>query len=203
MKNQEALWNSLYSKGLSWKRMNKIQENLKDKLVLELGVGNGKTLKSILEHSPKHVTAIDISEEAINLVKKSISSEKVSYITGDILKTKIKEKFDVIVCYYLLNNFREKDRKKVIREMILMLKKDGIILFEDFALGDLREKGKEIGNNTIEKQNGLICHFFTKKEIIKLFNGFDIEMRERIFSPIRKNKHIQRKIISARIIRTR
>ncbi len=203
MKNQENLWNSLYAKGLSWKKTNKIQENLKDKLVLELGVGNGKTLKSILEHDPKHVTAIDISGEAINLVKKSINSEKVSYITGDFLKTKIKDKFDIIVCYYFLNNFKEKDRKEVVTKIISMLDKKGIILFEDFALGDLREKGKEIGDNTREKQNGLICHFFSKEEIRKLFKGFDIEMRERIFSPIRKNKEIQRKIISAKIIRTR
>ncbi len=203
MKNQKTLWNSLYSKGLFWKKTNKIQENLKDKLVLELGVGNGKSLKAILEHNPKHVTAIDISEEAINLVEKSINSERVSYITGDILKTKIKDKFEVIVCYYFLNNFKERDMKKVVEKISSMLNKNGIILFEDFASGDLREKGKEIGNNTIEKQNGLICHFFSKEEIKELFNGFNVELMEREFNPIRKNKEIQRKIISARIIRTR
>lgn len=203
MKNQKTLWNSLYSKGLFWKKTNKIQENLKDKLVLELGVGNGKSLKAILEHNPKHVTAIDISEEGIDLVKKSINSENVSYITGDILKIKIKDKFDVIVCYYFLNNFKEKEKEKAVRNIISMLNKKGIILFEDFASGDLREKGKDIGNNTIEKQNGLICHFFNKEEVKKLFKGFNVKLIEREFNPIRKNKELQRKIISARIIRTR
>ena len=203
MKNQKTLWNSLYSKGLFWKKTNNIQENLKDKLVLELGVGNGKSLKAILGHNPKHVTAIDISEEAINLVEKSINSERVSYISGDILKTKIKDKFDVIVCYYFLNNFKEKDMKKVVEKIRSMLNKKGIILFEDFASGDLREKGKEIEKNTIEKQNGLICHFFDKKEVKELFKEFNVELMEREFNPIRKNKEIQRKIISARIIRTR
>lgn len=202
MKKQVKLWNYLYSKGLSWKKTNQIKENLKDKSILELGVGNGKSLKSILEKNPKHVTAIDISKEAINLVKKSINSEKVSYIQEDFLKIGFKNKFDVIVCYYFLNNFKEKERKKAVENMKGLLKDKGIILFEDFGTGDLREKGKEIEKNTIQKQNGLICHFFDKDEVIELFKGFDIKIKEKSFNPIRKNKDIQRKIISVNI-RTR
>lgn len=202
VKNQQDIWNILYKKGLSWKKTNKIEENLKGKLVLELGVGNGKSLKSILEQNPKHVTAIDISEEAINLVKKSVISERVSYINEDILKVKIKGKFEVIVCYYFLNNFKEKQRKQVAREIISKLDKKGIILFEDFAKGDLRQKDNPLEKNTILKQNGLICHFFEKEEIKKLFNGLNIKIEEKTFNPIRKHKSLKRKIIKA-IIRTR
>lgn len=203
VKNQKKIWDILYKKGLNWKKTNKIQEKLKCKLVLELGVGNGKSLKHILEQNPQHVVAIDISEEAINLAKKSVISNKVSYISQDFMKYRSNKKFDAIVCYYFLNNFKERERKKAVENMKGMLKDEGIILFEDFAFGDLRENGNEIEKNTIEKQNGLICHFFTIQEIKDLFNGFEVKIKEKTFNPIRKDKNVQRKIISAKILRTR
>lgn len=202
MKNQEKTWDLLYSKGLAWKKTSKLNYRLKDKSVLELGSGNGKTLKAIIEKNPKHITVIDISKEAIILSKKTFGSNQISYIHSDFLKANFKKKFDVITCYYFLNNLEEEDRVKAARKIVSLLDKNGIILFEDFGVGDMRESGKEIENNTFEKKNGIICHFFDKKEIEILFPGFKTKINEKTLSPVRKDKSLNRKIIRAEV-RTR
>jgi ubiquinone/menaquinone biosynthesis C-methylase UbiE len=200
MEKQEKVWDSLYKKGLKWKKETlKLDKSIQGKVVLELGVGNGKTLRTTLNQNPKHVTALDISKEAINLAKEKIKSDRVTFLKTDFLEFSRKGKFDIIVCYYFLNNFKEKERKEAIGKMKSMLEENGIILFEDFSIGDYRQKGREIEKNTIQKQNGLICHFFTENELEELFNGMNIEVKERGFSPIRTDKTIQRKIISATI----
>jgi len=105
MKNQEPIWDHLYVRGLSWKKSTTgLKKVMRNKDVLELGVGNGKTLKSIIVQKPKKVTAIDISSEAIKMAKESIKSDKVIFVKSDFLKFKTKHKFEVIVCYYFLNN---------------------------------------------------------------------------------------------------
>lgn len=179
-----------------------IKEIIYKKSVLELGVGNGKTLKTILSQKPKEVVALDISQEALKKAKESIKSDKIIFLKSDILSLNINKKFDIIVCYYFLNNFKKKNRIKVIKKIKSLLKQNGTILFEDFAVGDFRAKRyiKKIEKNTIQKQNGLICHFFEKDEIIDLFNDFkNIKIEEKTFKPIRRDSSIKRKIIKATI----
>ena len=174
MKKQKIIWDRLYEKGLTWKKISKLEHNLTNKLILELGVGNGKTLKSILNQSPKKVIAIDISKEAIKSIKMRIKILSLKIV--DFLKLNTENKFDVIVCYYFLNNFNKKQRKEAVEKMKKLLNKNGVILFEDFAVGDFRQKGREIEENTVEKQNRIICHFFQKKEIEEMFKDFDIKI---------------------------
>lgn len=201
MKKQESVWNELYKKGLIWKRENvKIKEIMMRKSVLELGVGNGKTLKSIIYQKPKEITAIDISKEAINVALKSVKYDNIEFLEDDFLNFKTDKRWDVIVCYYFLNNFKKNERIKAVKKMKELLNNKGRILFEDFNVGDLRQKGKIIEKNTIERQNGLICHFFEKKEILNLFKDFGkIQIKEKILFPIRTDKKLKRKIINASI----
>ena len=52
MKSQEYIWNELYKNRLSWKKETKGLPNIiKGKDVLELGAGNGKTLRAIIKQS--------------------------------------------------------------------------------------------------------------------------------------------------------
>ena len=200
MQKQENVWNDLYKKGLKWRKETiKLDKGIKGKFVLELGVGNGKTLQTIIIQNPKKVLAIDISKEAINLAKKEVKSKIVTFLRKDFLKFNTKDRFDIIICYYFLNNFKQKQRKVAIEKMKSMLEDKGIILFEDFMVRDYRQKGKEIEPNTIQKSNGIVCHFFTKNEIRGLFKGFDIKIKERTFNPIRTDNSIRRKIINVAI----
>lgn len=202
MKNQEALWDLEYKtkKNLWSKETHQLPITLKGKKVLEIGVGNGKTLLSILKQKPKEVVCIDFSKEAVKLCKKEFNNAKnLTFFRADVTNLPFDlNSFDVIICYYVLNNLIEKERIKAISEINRVLNKKGLLLFEDFAFGDFRQDSekKEIELNTIQKENGIISHFFTEKEIKTLFSIFSsVKYKNIIFNPI-KGKNLKRKIIS-------
>ncbi len=201
MVNQKQIWDKEYLQNKNkWnKETINLPKILRNKCVLELGVGNGKTLKSILKQNPKLVTAIDFSKQAIEQAKSNTNNKIVKFIKSDVRELPFPDsKFDIVVCYYILNNLIEKDRKKAVSELYRLLKPKGKILFQDFALGDYRQKGEKVEKNTVKHKNGIMCHFFTDSEINDLFKDFskiDLKIEER--EPIRKNKKIKRRIISA------
>jgi methyltransferase-like protein 6 len=169
------------------------------KKVLELGVGNGKTLLSILKQKPKSVEAIDFSQEAIKICKNNSNFKSVNLTKGNVLHMPYESaSFDVVVCYYILNNLIQKDRLKAVKEMKRVLKKQGLILFEDFALGDFRDKkGKLVEKGTYSKNNGRICHYFSLTELKSLFKDFNTKnIIKREFRIIKNQPNLTRKIIS-------
>jgi len=201
MKLQSSIWDKIYASMLEWHYETKIPDGikLKGKRVLEIGVGTGKTLKALIGKRAKEIIAIDNSKEAIKRAKKI--NQKVKVMNADAKNMPFDDKsFDVIVCYYMLNNMLAEDRVEAVEEIIRVLSDKGVILFEDFAVGDLREKGKLIENNTIQRKDGLICHFFTKEEVENMFEGLNIKLKTKEFKPFRVLKD-KRKIISAVIRR--
>src|SRR3989338_3574017 len=197
--NQKKTWDKKYKENFSWKKETPdLPKLLKNKSVLELGVGNGKTLISILKQSPKSVTAIDFSKKAIDICKSKFKDERINFLAKDFFMYKTKNKFDIIICYYFLNNFLKKERKKAIDIISGLLSSNGIVIFEDFAEEDFRQKGKIIEKNTIKNKSGVICHFFKDFELKSLFSEFQIKkVKTRVYSPIKNNKILKRKIIYA------
>jgi ubiquinone/menaquinone biosynthesis C-methylase UbiE len=173
---------------------------LQGKKVLELGVGNGKTLIAIHRQNPEEVYAIDFSEKAIEICKDKFQLDDVKFSVMDVTELDFDdESFDAVVCYYVLNNLNENERNLAVREMFRVLKNEGIVLFEDFSVGDFRfKKGSNtIADNTIMKVNGISCHFFTDKEIKELFNDFSkVKLEVRETKPLR-GKDYTRKLINA------
>ncbi len=201
MNSQSSIWNKLYKENKNkWNKETLFLPNLlKNKSVLEIGVGNGKTLKSILKQYPKSVTAIDFSKESIKICKSEFKDKNLKFIKSDTANLPFKDNsFNVIICYYILNNLKENKRKKAVKEIYRVLNRSGLVLFQDFQVNDLRQFGKEIEKNTIVKKNKIIHHFFTKLEVKDLFNQFKIiEIKEKSFTPIKSNKKVVRKLISA------
>ena len=95
---QERIWDELYSSNLSWKKETlELPNLLKNKNVLELGVGNGKTLASILRQKPSSIIAIDFSQKSIDLCKNQFKNQKnLTLKKANLLSFKSKVKFDVI-----------------------------------------------------------------------------------------------------------
>ena len=201
MKNQEKIWDAEYkSHSSKWKkeRIN-LPLILKNKKVLEVGVGNGKNIQSILKQKPSSLIATDTSNAALLACKKSHPNLKL--VKDDIRASRFKDnEFDVVLCYYILNNLLEKDRIKAVREIRRILSPKGIILFEDFMKGDFRQEShsqKAVEKSTIIRKSGLIQHFFTKEEIGNLFFSFKkLKLKEKYFSTIFLKPHLKRKIIS-------
>jgi ubiquinone/menaquinone biosynthesis C-methylase UbiE len=198
---QNTIWDNEYSR-LEWRKETRTLPSrvLAGKKVLELGVGNGKTLISIMRQHPKEVHAIDFSEKAIEICRDKFHLDDIKFLKADVLNLPFEDNsFDAVVCYYVLNNLNENERNLAVREMFRVLKNEGIVLFEDFSVGDFRfKKGSNtIADNTIMKVNGISCHFFTDKEIKELFNDFSkVKLEVRETKPLR-GKDYTRKLINA------
>ena len=139
------------------------------KAVLELGVGNGKTLQKILLQNPARVSAVDFSPVAIRLCKEKFKNTEFFEASACGLPFKGGE-FDIVVCFHTLGHLLKPERKKAVKEIKRVLKKGGNVLFEDFAVGDFRfGKGKKIEDNTFKRGNGITYHYFTASEVKRLF----------------------------------
>ena len=198
--SQENIWDGLYEDNLTWKKETiTLPKSLKGKVVLELGVGNGKTLISILKQKPKKVYAIDFSAKAIEK-SREIFGDAATFIKANARKIPLPDNsVDAVLAYYVLNNSLEKDRKKIISEIYRVLTKKGICIFEDFSIGDFRNDGlrHKVDKNTKVKKSKLICHFFDEQEIRNLFDNFSAIKTKRFgFSPIRKKSEIKREILN-------
>jgi len=204
--SQECVWDLEYGgRGTRWSpRRMRFPFSLEGRVVLEAGVGTGKTLSAVLEESPERVFAFDFSSEALKQCRQSFKDfSNVVFLKADVLDLPFEDGFfDVAVVYYVLDNLLEVDRKKAVGELHRVLKSGGMLLFEDFAVGDFREtSSKRVGmpeSHTLLKKKGLLCHYFTKTEVKELFKGFSkVEVSEKQRAPIRNKSHLLRKTISA------
>lgn len=207
IKNQDLLWNKEYnSHKILWHlESENISGKIKDKKVLELGVGDGKTLKSILKKDPKSIIAIDFSTEAIRKCKNQFKEDNLELIKANITKIPFRDnEFDFVFCFYVLNNLIKNDRALAINEIYRVLRKKGKIFFEDFAIGDFREEknGEKVETHTIKKKNGIICHFFKINELNSLFSKFSKRrLKLKITTPIAHKSYLKRKIISGIVLK--
>jgi ubiquinone/menaquinone biosynthesis C-methylase UbiE len=136
----------------------------------------------LLRSKPKKIVAIDFSEIAVRIAEKKfskqISSRKIQILHNDATELSFKkDSFDAVVCFHTLGAMLFSQRKKCVGEIFRVLKKSGRVFFEDFAVGDLREKSTElklVEKNTLQKKNGIIQHFFIEEEVEGLFSRFKI-----------------------------
>ena len=80
--------------------LNKILRNIKRKNmnILEIGAGDGKLTKLILEKKPKKLTIIEIDKDLIPILLKKFNDDKcITIVNGDILEFSIEERYDLII----------------------------------------------------------------------------------------------------------
>ena len=94
---------------------NKIPKTSK---ILEIGGGDSYLIDNLLEQDYESLTLIDISENAIERIKKRLGkkAEKVRFVVSDILDFSPSEKFDVI---HDRASFHFLTKKKIFKNMLL------------------------------------------------------------------------------------
>jgi len=205
MENQEAVWDREYGgRGTAWsRRVMFLPDVFEGRVVLEVGVGDGKTLSAICGKRPGKVFALDFSAQALRKARQLFDSAvDVSFIKGDLTALPFGDCcFDVVVLYYVLDNLLADGRAKAAGEALRVLKPGGLLLFEDFAVGDFREETSKRTAvpepHTLLKKKGLICHYFTVEEVRSLFRDFsnvDVVQKER--TPLKNKSHLIRKTVS-------
>ncbi|MFH0862419.1 MAG: class I SAM-dependent methyltransferase [Candidatus Altiarchaeota archaeon] len=205
VKNQQKVWDRDYRlRGRIWSKERKdLPHGLCGGVVLEAGVGNGKTLKAILRREPRSVHAFDHSQEALKLCREGFKDPRIALEKADIRALPYRDSgFDAAVVHFILDNLQEGGRKEAVREVFRVLKPGGALYFSDFSVGDFRQATANIRivleRNTHLKKSGLICHFFEEEEVHALLDAFtDVEVKTNEYPPIRNKGHLKRKTIDA------
>src|SRR3972149_9325960 len=97
--------------------------------ILEAGCGLGRWLIP-LANKGYNVTGIEIENEAVEIIKKTVTSKNINIVQGDIFKMPFANKsFDLILSLGVLEHFEDKKiQNKAIAEHIRVLKDDGVFL---------------------------------------------------------------------------
>ncbi|MGA2912434.1 MAG: class I SAM-dependent methyltransferase [Methanoregula sp.] len=140
--------------------------------VLELGCGNGKTVKELIQRG-WDVTAIDFSSTAGTLCRKVFPDPfHGQTMVADARWSPFKNAtFDAVFAIHTIAHMHAPDRKWIRGEVIRVLKPGGMLFFCEFSIYDFRfGKGHETEEATFRRGTNIITHYFSEQEVIDLFS---------------------------------
>lgn len=168
----------------------------KNSRVLEVGCGDGRSIKDILDITT-NIIGIDHEEKAVSDGKnnfKDYKSIKILKAKAENLPFKDKD-FDFVICMTTFANFAD-SKQRVLSEMKRVLQDDGFIIISVFSEDAFEERIKmykklnapikEIKGTTVifdEEIGDNISEQFSKEQLIDIFNKanlkvVDIEKKE-------------------------
>src|SRR5581483_10568560 len=109
--------------------MFKLVGKFKDKVVLDLGCGNGYLAPKLLRQSPKQIIMMDISEHNLEHARAKCADPKVSFLQQDATGPWRVDsaRIDVIYSNMMLNEIE--DIKTPINEAFRVLRESGVFIF--------------------------------------------------------------------------
>lgn len=156
----------------SWLETAKFIKSMKkNSTVLDLGCGNGRDIKTLLEHQQKPI-GLDSSKRMINISSKKYP--KVEFIHANMVKIPLKtNSIDYIICIASFHHLKSKKaRISCLKEIKRILKPNGKLFLTVWI-----QKGK-IGPHYITWQNKVkrYYYFFTEQELKDIFKetGFKV-----------------------------
>ncbi len=102
-----------------------IKKFIKNKLVLEIGSGNGYGAYKLSKHAKK-ILALDKDKLSIQKSNEKLRSKNLIFINSDIESFNSKEKFDVIIVLQTIEHIR--DPKKLLKKIKSFLKDNGLVI---------------------------------------------------------------------------
>jgi len=147
-----------------------------DERVMDFGCGPGvvsRHFARFLSHG--HLTCVDISETAIRIVEKRLSTyENVDFVTGDIREAGLATaSYDVIFLNFVYYHIDPVSRESVMAELVRLLREDGFLVIRN-AVGrhtgmseeTIREEMAKVGLKEIrgEKTKSLF--------VVPTYSGF-------------------------------
>jgi ubiquinone/menaquinone biosynthesis C-methylase UbiE len=118
----------------------------KKDILLEIGCGFGRSL-SFLSNCAKHVTAVDISKEMINIARESNDEKNISYHVSPSEDLPFKDQvYDIVICFA---SFDAMYQKEALIEMNRILKLGGKVLItgknDNYKNDDVEAYNAEVG----------------------------------------------------------
>jgi len=144
---------------------------LSDKKILDVGCGTGGILRDFIKYGakPKYLYGVDLLEDRIEIAKDI--SPNIHFKCGDASNLPYEDEyFDIVVQFTVFTSILDKEIKRdITKEMLRVLKKEGIILWYDFIYNNT-------GNPDVKGIN--------KKEIIDLFPNYKYNFNKVILAPV-------------------
>jgi SAM-dependent methyltransferase len=138
-----------------------------DKIILEIGPGYGRLLKSINERKFKfkNFIGVDISKDVTDYLTKQFPGKNIEFINADAEKVELKTKVDVIISSLTFKHLYPSFEKTVLN-LNNYLNTGGLYIF------DLLEgQGK-----SFENDGKTYIHKYTQKEITEILNRCGLEL---------------------------
>ncbi len=167
----------------------------KNSKVLEVGCGDGRSIKDILEIT-LNIKGIDYDQKAVDSAVKNFQNyPNIKFSKAEATNLPFKDKeFDFVLCLTTFANFAD-SKYKAIEEMKRTLKDNGKIIISVFSEDAFEErmkiyikvnaKIKEIINNKkVIFEENVISEQFSKSELIEIFNKSKLKVNEIIKSGI-------------------
>ncbi|MGV3612547.1 MAG: methyltransferase domain-containing protein [Fluviicola sp.] len=149
-----------------------IQKGLKN--ILIPGIGYGRNAQ-IFKDNGMEVTGIEISQTAIDLLRKHFGEEMTVY-HGSVTQMPFDDKlYDGIFCYGLIYLLDETDRAKLIRDCYDQLAENGYMVFTVVSkTAKTYGTGKSIGKDRFEQFGGVNIFFYDRDSIEEEFGEFGL-----------------------------
>ena len=154
--------------------------------ILEIGCGNGATLKYLKAHGKcKENTGIELTEYAALEAKQFIDNTLIGDAKG-IINTLESDSYDLVLCLDILEHLV--DPWLMIKQISRVLKKGGVIISSIPNIRTIRVISKlailgEFDYTNIGIMDKTHLRFFTKKSALELFNTDTLEVDLWIPSP--------------------
>jgi cyclopropane fatty-acyl-phospholipid synthase-like methyltransferase len=152
-----------------------------DAIALELGCGDGKTLMGLIG-SDRTVVALDFSRRAVQSCHRRLRSNSMFHglISNVALLPFSDEAFDIVVAFHILEHLLDEDVSKTVAEIKRVLRSGGRAYVRTYSSEDMRfGAGKEVGEDTFVRGDGIVQRYFTMNELSDLFDAFEKESLEK------------------------
>ncbi len=194
----EKLLNELPKSYKSWFIDEKkfLHKNItKNSKVLEVGCGDGRSIKDILDLT-QNIVAVDNDQKAVDDAKANFKQySKIKILLAEAIKLPFENNsFDFVLCLTTFANFGD-DKYGALEEMKRVLKKKGNIIISVFSEDALEERMKiykhlKVPIKEVTKsgkvafEGGITSEQFSEKELNQIFSSVGLNIEEIVKSGI-------------------
>ena len=171
-KEKQEMWGFEPSKSTVLAKNFFVEKGLKN--ILIPGIGYGRNAK-LFEDTGMSVTGIEISQTAIDLLKKHYG-ESMTVYHGSVTEMPFDDpKYDGIFCYALIHLLNENERSKLISDCYDQLSENGYMVFTMISKeASTYGTGKEISKDRYELFGGVNMFFYDEQSVQNEFGKFGL-----------------------------